>query len=392
MNMFTHKNSIAKQVVSIAYIFIVCLGISSFTPSISFAADIPGKYTLLEPLPCVPGPGVNCTPGTQLENANFADYVQYMFNLIIAIAAVAAVFMIVWGGFKYTSTDSFSGKSEGKEIIFKAVQGLLMVLVSYLLLRTIDPRLVNIPSTLVKPLEYKIDKDTTAAFLFEQLAKEASKNSEEAKTAQQAAATIDEKLKVLNEDIETLAHKLKVAEDAGDTEEIARLETDIFSRMSQRTAEEVNRKLIVAESEFRTIIYPTEPSQGTGGANYKKALESVNEIYQRQFVNLQKAGADANQLTHLREYKNYSNLMIQANEQAGSVNDFLNLIGGSYVKSDAEQLEKIKFDAIEKINKIAEDVNSNDLGRGITDRDLNKKAITAISNLQKNIRAAKFGP
>jgi hypothetical protein len=118
------------------------------------------QYTLLEPLPCIPGDGVTCNEGEMQTSVNFETYVQYIFNLIIAFAAVAAVLMIVWGGFKYVTSDSFLGKNEGKKVIMQALQGLLLVLCSYLILRTIDPRLVAIPSTIVTPLEIKCASDT----------------------------------------------------------------------------------------------------------------------------------------------------------------------------------------------------------------------------------------
>lgn len=130
-------------------------------------------YTLLEPLPCLNDGTQKCAENTLVEKVNFGDYVRYIFNLIIALSAVAAVLVIVAGGFKYVTTDSFLGKNEGKKMIFQALQGLLLVLCSYLILRTIDPRLVDIPSTLVKPLDIKYEKGATVSF-FSQLSKSAS--------------------------------------------------------------------------------------------------------------------------------------------------------------------------------------------------------------------------
>ncbi len=130
-------------------------------------------YTLLEPLPCLNDGTQKCAENTLVEKVNFGDYVRYIFNLIIALSAVAAVLVIVAGGFKYVTTDSFLGKNEGKKMIFQALQGLLLVLCSYLILRTIDPRLVDIPSTLVKPLDIKYEKGATVSF-FSQLSKTAA--------------------------------------------------------------------------------------------------------------------------------------------------------------------------------------------------------------------------
>jgi len=126
-------------------------------------------YTLLEPIPCIPNttPAADdpCTKaGTVQTQLNFKYYVQYMFNLLIALAAVASVFMIVYGGLQYMSTDSWQGKSDGLSKVKNAVLGLVLVLTSFIILRTIDPRLVAIPSTLVPPLNIQYESVSTEIF------------------------------------------------------------------------------------------------------------------------------------------------------------------------------------------------------------------------------------
>ena len=116
-----------------------------------------GEYTLLEPLPCISTRGCKVgnsvvPQGNLLTSLDFKGYVQYIFDLAIAIAAVAAVFMIVYGGFEYMTTDSFNGKSDGLKKLQNAIYGLLLILCSFLILRTINPQLVAIPDTLVTPL------------------------------------------------------------------------------------------------------------------------------------------------------------------------------------------------------------------------------------------------
>lgn len=120
----------------------------------------PAQYTPLEPLPCIPGNEVVCT-GDADGKINFQQYIQQTFNLLIALAGAAAVFMIVFGGLQYMTTDSWQGKRDGLEKARKALLGLLLVLTSFLLLRTIDPRLVAIPSTLVEPLNIDYDELAT---------------------------------------------------------------------------------------------------------------------------------------------------------------------------------------------------------------------------------------
>lgn len=128
-------------------------------------------YTPLEPLPCIPANGITPTDCMVAGNKiDFATYFQYIFNLAIAMAAALAVFMIVWGGFTYMTTDSWSGKSAGLEKAKHAVYGLVLILASYLILRTIDPRLVAIPSTLVAPLNISKKYSNDVAKLYRDLA------------------------------------------------------------------------------------------------------------------------------------------------------------------------------------------------------------------------------
>ncbi|MCX6716354.1 MAG: pilin [Candidatus Taylorbacteria bacterium] len=113
-------------------------------------------YTLLEPLPCVSGPG--CT-GQQKTIPNLAYYINYMFKLAVGIAVVLAVIMVFYGGFTYATTDLIPAKTEGKKIIQNALIGLLLTLASYIILYTIDPRYVEFNTSLDR-----VKVDTTSAF------------------------------------------------------------------------------------------------------------------------------------------------------------------------------------------------------------------------------------
>ncbi len=157
-----------KKIRRIMQVFIVCVFVVTLSPklyaqtattTVSAGTVNSVGYTLLEPLPCIPGDtpkGVTpCTAGTPITSPDFSTYVQYMFNLLIALAAVSAVFMIVWGGFEYMTSEAPGVKSDGLKKVQNAISGLLLVLSSFLILRTLDPRLVDIPSTLVAPLELK---------------------------------------------------------------------------------------------------------------------------------------------------------------------------------------------------------------------------------------------
>ncbi len=92
------------------------------------------EYCLLEPL---------VVGGVSKPSVNIATYLKEMFKIGIGLAGVFAVFMIIWGGFQYMSTDAVRGKSEGKEKIEGALWGLGLALGSFLILNTINPQLLE---------------------------------------------------------------------------------------------------------------------------------------------------------------------------------------------------------------------------------------------------------
>ncbi len=82
--------------------------------------------------------------GTTLTNtSSLGDFLSQAFSFGLAIAAALAVIMIVWGGVQIMTTDSWSGKSEGKQKIWDAIWGLGLALVSWLILYTINPDILN---------------------------------------------------------------------------------------------------------------------------------------------------------------------------------------------------------------------------------------------------------
>lgn len=131
---FLIKNLIVLSIITIflSPIAIFAIGEQSSTNEIKV-------YTLTQ-LPGVTEPG--CTPGKDCQTT-FGKYIPAMFRLLIGVAAALAVVRIVLGGFKYMSTDAISGKSEGKEQIWMAIQGLILVLFSWLILNTINPQLLK---------------------------------------------------------------------------------------------------------------------------------------------------------------------------------------------------------------------------------------------------------
>lgn len=107
------------------------------------------EYTLLEPLPALDGSG-NLEQTIELDT-----YIEYVFKFSIALAVFLAVIMIIWGGFEYVLSEIPFVKTNAKSRIFNAVMGLIGALVSYLVLLTIDPRLVQI-NTRLEPINIDV--------------------------------------------------------------------------------------------------------------------------------------------------------------------------------------------------------------------------------------------
>lgn len=91
---------------------------------------------LIEPIPggntLVRGPGLLTT------------YLSLVFNIALSVAAILALLFIVLGGVRYTlSAISPSEKGAAKTMIFNAIWGLLIVLLAFIILKTINPDLVS---------------------------------------------------------------------------------------------------------------------------------------------------------------------------------------------------------------------------------------------------------
>ena len=97
--------------------------------------------------------GTNCTTvngSSVMTSIDLSDFISYAYKFMLALAVVLAVFMITVGGFEYMLSGAADTKNDAKKKIWDAVWGLVLALVAYLLLYTIDPNLVS-PSNLSIP-------------------------------------------------------------------------------------------------------------------------------------------------------------------------------------------------------------------------------------------------
>lgn len=106
-------------------------------------------YTLLQSLPN--------TSGGLKENVTLKEYLTWAFRFTLALAGFLAVMMIVIGGVEYIiSGANESSRSDAKKRINNAISGLVLALVSYLVLYTINPSLVDFKNN-----QFFKEKETT---------------------------------------------------------------------------------------------------------------------------------------------------------------------------------------------------------------------------------------
>lgn len=133
--------TISKKVIFVFLIILVVSGTFFVHTKTSRAVVEIKEYTVLAPLPGTTKGGGNCV-GADCK-ADLASYIPGLFNLIIGLAAVVAVAYIIYGGFLYITTDAIMGKEEGKKHINNAIYGLIMISVAWLILYTINPRILE---------------------------------------------------------------------------------------------------------------------------------------------------------------------------------------------------------------------------------------------------------
>lgn len=95
------------------------------------------NITLLQPLPTESGKFLT-------ENVTLKEYLTWAYKFVLALVGFLAVMMIVIGGVEYIiSGANESMRGEAHKRITSAIYGLILALVAYLVLYTINPSLVN---------------------------------------------------------------------------------------------------------------------------------------------------------------------------------------------------------------------------------------------------------
>ncbi len=296
---------------------IIILAIILLAPQVSFAdsAVVGGKefggatpsasYTLLEPLPCIGGD--NCKSGDTIKKIDIQTYILYLFKLMVAVAVFLAIVMITWGGFTYMTSEAIPAKIDAKSTITNALLGLLGALGSYLLVATIDPRLVDISRVTVPKLNLGtktvIDPAAMTIALGQQ-AKDAMAQSSALRTQAQGLQSqidaIDTQLETENRDTLTPA-------------QITDLENQRQSLINQQTtynnqATVVEQKTIANQTYQNIMIGTGASSNGTTPALITEAQTKMNTSYDAaiQAATISGDSATAKTLTDTKNLQSFS--------------------------------------------------------------------------------------
>jgi hypothetical protein len=104
---------------------------------------LPIKFLAAETLKYVPLEGEAFKDFGQTSTSNLGEFLSAAFQFGLAIAAALAVVMIVWGGVEIMLSESLFKKEDGKKKVWDAIWGLLLALVSWLILYTINPQILD---------------------------------------------------------------------------------------------------------------------------------------------------------------------------------------------------------------------------------------------------------
>ncbi|TSC91692.1 MAG: Uncharacterized protein CEN92_210 [Candidatus Berkelbacteria bacterium Licking1014_96] len=90
--------------------------------------------------------GLGAPIGGETKPSSFADYTNRIYQFAVVIGISLAVLMIIFAGYKYMSSSGDpQSMAEAKEILIGAIVGLILILLTRLILASIDPCLLEFP-------------------------------------------------------------------------------------------------------------------------------------------------------------------------------------------------------------------------------------------------------
>jgi len=139
-----HKKIAQKLILTIGIIF----SLGSFFAVGQFSIAQAQTPTNINFKPSVTVPGSKYVAGTEVpmeqSTAGIINYVKAFYNYGIAIVGIAAAIMLMVGGLIWITAQGNAGKvQEAQEYVGSSIIGLFLVFGAYMILRTINPDLVD---------------------------------------------------------------------------------------------------------------------------------------------------------------------------------------------------------------------------------------------------------
>lgn len=109
---------------------------------------------LLNCLPAYAEFSFSLTPPQCTESSCLSDWLSWGINIFSFVGVVAAIIVITYAGITYTSSgiESANSKSSAMQKIRSGIFGLILIIGMYVILNTINPNLVTLPSISVSPV------------------------------------------------------------------------------------------------------------------------------------------------------------------------------------------------------------------------------------------------
>lgn len=391
MMIYRIKKILLKSVI-LSVIF--CASVVSFSMPVAVGAGSDKSfdtYTLLEPLPCVDGAEryAECEGGL-VKKVDLNQYIGYIFKLAIALSAFLAVVVIMWAGFRYMTLESVPDKVDARNRIQNAIFGLLAILGSYLILKTIDPRLVNI-SVSIPQLKYATEKTSLTEQLYQDQIEFARRTNKELQE-------LYNQEKEINTQIDEL--EVKLTDDFISDEEASEIREKILELKASREKIiiESSQKYPKGVADLNTnniksqITSPTSVDKYSGkGGNYIKTDLATNNYINTSIRNTETAynstiekikNSNPDLAKTLENEKQYTILTQRYIANNTIINSFLNT--PEYQKNKQENNTYVSQD-IKIIRETAEREASK-----IQSEELRKKYLSEM-NTELNQTKAKAG-
>ena len=134
-------NNRKKIIFAFMVVFLLSTFYFLFSNSVVSAAE-PTKLTY--EFLCSGLPGTTC-PGSAETAQSPAAYIARFYQFALMLAGMLAFGMIIFGAIQYiVSAGNPTAQSDARDRIFQALWGVALLLGAYLILYTIDPKLVNL--------------------------------------------------------------------------------------------------------------------------------------------------------------------------------------------------------------------------------------------------------